>query len=173
MNDSGNDGINLIPNSGGQFRSPVYIGEASAILGADLSAIHLRRPRFIQMLDADSSSGSSYIHPASSFDIKAFLVDDDPAKVKIRGGYVRYMGHHNTPVDDTDVTITGTLSDPTFVALQYDTQTGEITVVTLATEPDDSGTNWFRVIWEMYLLSGAAKVKRDRRTDWLMGSPIR
>jgi hypothetical protein len=112
---------------------------------------------------------------ASSFDVKATNVDGDPTKVTIRGGYIRYLGISKLAVADADVVISGSLIAPCVVAVQYNPvdNTGVIVVVPTEGDLTDSGSAWFKPLWEAYLTDGAAVISLDRRPDWLMGSPIR
>ena len=126
----------------------------------------------------------------SSFEFLGFFSRGTGATMhwhlKLRGGYVKYLGRAAVKIEDTidgsapayaDTTHPeisgGTADEPIRVCLQFSTVDNTVNVVSQAIEPIDSGTYWFKVLHEAYLdAAGSPVYVRSRLTDWTLGSPI-
>jgi hypothetical protein len=123
----------------------------------------------------DEGSGQTFIPESnsssrpSSFDIKR--TKDE--KVTIRGGVVRQGGRGKVIVPDTDITPGGSSGAPNYALLEISaSSTLTATIVCMATDAEDTGSNFYVTLWEVYQADGKAKVLKDRRSDILLRSPI-
>jgi hypothetical protein len=151
----------------------------SGIEGTDMAGLLFRKPLEIphreDALDMPVRAIAAVTRD-SSFMFVAFSQVDDLWYINLIGGYVRLLGRSNTVVPDSTDTLEiagGSLVTPLRVCLQFDTTTEAVAFVVLTDEPSDSGTYWYRPLHEVYVPEGENPVYvRDRRTDWLLGSPI-
>jgi len=111
-----------------------------------------------------------YAEIPSSFDIKLVSAAD----ITIRGGMVRWGGRGKVTVADTVVTPTGTAGSPSFALLKISTigDTITATIEGASTDADDTGSDFYVTLWELYQVAGVAKVLKDRRHDIVLRSPI-
>ena len=125
---------------------------------------------------------------ASSFGFAGFTtVSPGVSYMELYGGGVRYNGRFTVSMEDTHpasedpelaetgIQITGTLAAPTYICLQMNkSDANDCSFVGLASDPEDNGTHWYRVLHTAYLDdSGSPVYLKDRRHDWNLGSPIR
>jgi hypothetical protein len=86
---------------------------------------------------------------------------------------VRQGGRGKVIVPDTDITPGGSSGAPNYALLEISASgTLTATIVCMATDAEDTGSNVYVTLWEVYQTGGKAKVLKDRRSDILLRSPI-
>jgi len=127
-------------------------------------------------IKCDYQPGAVIVHakPVSlgnrSFAEKAIEADH----VTLFKGAIRYHGVGVYHVPESTVTVSGTVQDPTWLAVQVDKLNGDETaLVALPVEPVTNGSMWYFPLYTYYLNgSGTAVFDHDWRDDIHMGSPI-
>jgi len=112
----------------------------------------------------------------SSFGVKQTTPETEStgATVTLHKGCINYMGHENTPVAESTLeNVAGTSAAPHYITLRVNKSTGAYEIIELDANPDaDDGTNWNRVLWEVFLNADDEPTLFDRRPDWNYGIPI-